>query len=213
MPSDAGTPAEGESGPDVTRLQPRLISDPKMMRALAHPTRIALLEALLLHGSLTATEAGKIIGETPTNCAFHLRTLGRFGVVEEVGVGVGRSRRRPWRLRDAGFSFSEVQEDDEGRQAAAELAQVLIDQRLGRTRAVQALRHLQAPEWQEVLGGLQGVVVGTADEIRELVRQLNEVLDGYADRIRDPALRPPGSQPIEFLIFVQPFIPNIQKDS
>ncbi|WP_116066593.1 winged helix-turn-helix domain-containing protein [Asanoa ferruginea] len=68
------------------------------MRALAHPTRIALIEALRLHSTLTATEASSLIGESPTNCAFHLRALARFGFVEEVGAGPGR--RRPWRALD-----------------------------------------------------------------------------------------------------------------
>jgi DNA-binding transcriptional ArsR family regulator len=42
------------------------------LRALSHPVRLALLEALAT-GPLTATEAGELIDETPTTCSFHLR--------------------------------------------------------------------------------------------------------------------------------------------
>ena len=36
-----------------------------------------------------------MLGESPANCAFHLRTLAKYGFVEEAGGG--RGRERPWR--------------------------------------------------------------------------------------------------------------------
>lgn len=71
--------------------QPRTLTDPQSLRALGHPVRLALLEALLA-GPLTATQAGEIIGESPTTCSFHLRQLARYGFVEEAGGGAGRTR-------------------------------------------------------------------------------------------------------------------------
>ena len=69
------------------------------MRALAHPVRLALLEALTDAGQLTATEAGERVGESPANTSFHLRQLAKYGFVEEAEGGTGR--RRPWKLRAA----------------------------------------------------------------------------------------------------------------
>ena len=60
--------------PRDDRLQLDL-TDPKAMRALAHPLRWALLEALAHAGTLTATQASEMLGESPANGAFHLRTL------------------------------------------------------------------------------------------------------------------------------------------
>ena len=91
----------GPNGPDGagrrTRARPgqRELTDPAVMRALSHPLRLSLLEELIHAGTLTATQAGEILGETPANCAFHLRTLARYGLVEEAGGGKGRER--PWR--------------------------------------------------------------------------------------------------------------------
>src|ERR1700722_14590054 len=48
--------------------QTRQLTDARTLRALTHPVRIALLEALLHGGPQTATEAGERIGETPTTC-------------------------------------------------------------------------------------------------------------------------------------------------
>ena len=160
------------------------------MRALAHPTRIALIEALRLHDTLTATEASAVIGVSPTNCAFHLRALARYGFVEEVGTGPGR--RRPWRALDVPLVFSDVQPDEQSAAAARALSDVLIKHWLGRLQSAQATRHDQPPEWQEVLGGSQTVAHVTVDELRELVADVREVVGRYDDRQRDVSRRPAG---------------------
>jgi len=172
--------------------------DARTMRALAHPTRLALLEVLNLHPSLTATEASELIGVSPTNCAFHLRTLGRYGFVEEVGTGTGR--RRPWRVKETDLRFS----DTEG-EAARALSDVMLDHWLTRIRAVQARRHSLPAEWQEVLGGSQTIVYATPPETKEMVEDLRAVLSRYADRARDPEARPDGTEPVEMLLFAQLF--------
>src|ERR1700685_2468150 len=72
----------------------REVTDPKTMRALTHPVRLALLEALALEGPLTATQAGELIGESPTTCSFHFRQLAKYGFVEEAGIGPAGQRQR-----------------------------------------------------------------------------------------------------------------------
>ena len=47
--------AGGAASPRHGPTERRDISDPRAMRALAHPMRIALLEAIMREGSLTAT--------------------------------------------------------------------------------------------------------------------------------------------------------------
>ncbi|MEV4622695.1 helix-turn-helix domain-containing protein [Asanoa sp. NPDC049573] len=176
------------------------------MRALAHPTRIALLEALRLHETLTATEASTLIGESPTNCAFHLRALARFGFVEEVGTGPGR--RRPWRALDVPLVFSDIQADEPSAAAARALSDVLIRHWLDRLQAAQAVRHTEPAEWQEALGGSQAVVHATVEELREMVADIRAVLGRYDDRLRDVAARPEGSRPVELLLFAQAYSPQ-----
>jgi hypothetical protein len=45
-----------------------------------------------------------MLGESPANCAFHLRTLAKYGFVEEAGDGRGRERPRGPRVRPAKMS-------------------------------------------------------------------------------------------------------------
>ena len=145
-----------------------------LMRALAHPTRLALVEVLSLHDSLTATQASELIDVTPTNCAFHLRVMGRHGLVQEVGRGPGR--QRPWRLVETALGFSDIQADDETSFAARALSDVLISHWLERIRRVQADRHLEPPEWQHVFGGSQSIVFGTLTEVEEMIADIRAVL-------------------------------------
>ena len=71
------------------------LTDPRALRALAHPTRLKLVGLLRREGPLTATQLGDRIGESPSSCSFHLRQLAKWGLVEDAGGGKGRNR--PWR--------------------------------------------------------------------------------------------------------------------
>ena len=113
--------AERELARSMSEL--RELTDPLAMRALAHPTRLALLEALADAGSLTATQASDVVGESPASCSFHLRQLQKYGFVEEAGGGTGR--QRPWKLAHVGMRFPDVQEDPEVAMAAVGLQSVL----------------------------------------------------------------------------------------
>ena len=112
---------------------PREVTDPRAMRALAHPIRLALLEALADAGTLTATEAGERVGESPANASFHLRQLAKYGYVEEAEKGAGR--RRPWKLRQLGLRFTDVHDDPATAEAGRALSRVVHDRYLGARRA------------------------------------------------------------------------------
>ena len=125
------------------------VRDPKTMRALAHPLRMALIEAIgqADTGTLTATEASELLGESPANCAFHLRTLAKYGFVEEAGGG--RGRERPWRLRFRGLELAPPWQDEETRLAAGAAASIWIGRWMERARE-RLMRVLgYPPEWQE----------------------------------------------------------------
>lgn len=172
------------------------------MRALAHPLRIALMEELAHAGTLTATQASEILGESPANCSFHLRTLARYGFVEEAGGGQGRER--PWRLVRVGLSFSDVHEDTETVLAASALAEVFVDRWLDRIRRHMTTRQSLPPEWREVTGPSQHVAYITLDEMRQLDQDIGAILRRYQDRLADPSIRPQDSRPVELIAFAIP---------
>src|SRR4051812_14179823 len=70
------------------------LTDPRALRAVAHPTRLSLVGLLRREGPLTASQAADRLGETPQRCTYHLNQLAKHGLVEEAGGG--RGRERPW---------------------------------------------------------------------------------------------------------------------
>jgi predicted transcriptional regulator len=203
------TPEPG-GGPDDKRGRLKL-TDPKAIRALAHPVRWALLEALGQAGTLTATQASEMLGESPANCAFHLRTLAKYGFVEEAGGG--RGRERPWRESYDGMSLETGPDDPPAMQAAVQaLNQVWLDRML--TRAQRSLTSSAA--WPKALGETLGVTVSreyvTADEARELYTEIQQAFDRLfrADdrsaKRKDPDLRPADAIPVEFMLLAYPVL-------
>ena len=179
----------------------REVDDARALRAMAHPVRLALLEALA-DGELTASEAAQRVGESPASCSFHLRQLAKYGFVEEAGRGPGR--RRPWRRAYTSMRFGLVHDDRETAAAAETLSSVLLTRSLERLQRAVAGRHLEPPEWLEVTGQSQFLLYVTADELRALDDEVTAVLRRFAGRVADPSSRPHAARAIEVLLFAHP---------
>jgi DNA-binding transcriptional ArsR family regulator len=174
------------------------LTDPRAMRALAHPLRLALLELLWREGSVNATEAGEELGESQASCSFHLRQLAKFGFVEEV-EGV-RGRARPWRLSRRGMRVSNVQDDPEAEIAWAALERLLRDRQMGRYRRWLEGRSGYSRPWQEAAFHSHRVAWLTPQELERAAEQITAVLlDLFPERRDDPAARPAGALPVELL--------------
>ena len=207
----ARTGRRGQDGPRPRddRLQLDL-TDPKAMRALAHPLRWALLEALGHAGTLTATQASEMLGESPANCAFHLRTLAKYGFVEEAGGGKGRER--PWRQAYRRLSWQARQGDEQFRLAGQALNQIWLDRVLSRARRSLAATASWPEGFEDDLGGSTSMLYVTPDEARELYGELMKTVErtiGQEHRFterKDPARRPPGAVPVEFVLLGYPVL-------
>ena len=187
--------------PDIRQL-----TDARTMRALAHPVRIALLEALTLEGPKTATEVGELIGESPTTCSFHLRQLARYGMVEEAGGGKGRAR--PWRASSLGFSFASSHDEPERDVAANALVHLVRERQLGRYREWIETRATYPREWRDAAGNSEYLCYLTVEELAQLNADLGALLaDRFVERLKHPSNRPEGSVPVEVLLFSYPLRP------
>jgi hypothetical protein len=185
--------------------EPRTITDPTVMRALAHPVRTALVELLAVLDTLTATQASELLGESPANCAFHLRTLAKYGFVEEAGGG--RGRERPWKATTRDISITTTQADPQAAMAADVLTRMWFEQWVERARQLFVSKS-SLPGWDHASGWQRNAVFITAEETVELRRQISALLKAYEVRKDDPALRPPGALPVEWSVFVSP-IPEL----
>ena len=164
------------------------ITDPTVMRALAHPVRMALIELFGVHPTLTATQASEALGESPANCAFHLRTLAKYGFVEEAGGG--RGRERPWRASTKSQRIrlrSSDLDSEQARVAAGALEQVWHDRVLARIRDVFVNRRW-SPEWEDAAGSSTTLAFLTPEELQTVQDEINAIFVRHWDERRlDPA--------------------------
>lgn len=177
------------------------ITDPKAMRALAHPVRLAALERLQRHGPATATQLSPHVGATPSVTSWHLRHLAGFGLVRDAEAGADRRERR-WEAVARGYRF-EVPEDEEGRAAAQVLAGEMFASRaeLPMRWLTETAPHLE-PEWiGAAMSNNTGIVV-TAEELAALKDAMEELLAPYVTRA--PAQRPPDGRGVRMLLYALP---------
>jgi len=178
--------------------RPRELTDPKAMRALAHPVRLQLLEELADAGTLTATEAAERLGESPSNVSFHLRQLAKYGYVVEAEGATGR--RRPWKLKSLGMRWTDVHDDQEVAGAARELGRVQFDRYLERARRALEERYAQPEAWRAVTGVNQMRLYLTPEELKQIDEELLEILLGrFADRRTRSADQPEDAERVEIL--------------
>ncbi len=182
-------------------METRRLTEPADLKALAHPLRMELLGHLVLEGPATATQLAEALGESPSNCSWHLRKLAEHRFVEEVPDSPGRSR--PWRAVSVGLSWDD-EEDSETGAAARELSEVLLAREVDRLRASRAAADQQAPEWRRAGCFAQAATWLTAEEATELSARITELLMSYSDRLDRPADRPEGSRLVSLVGWLAP---------
>jgi DNA-binding transcriptional ArsR family regulator len=184
----------------------RDITDPLAMRAVAHPMRIALLEALMREGPLTATRAAELLDDSPGNMSWHLQTLAKYGFVEDAGDGRGRSR--PWRLVALTHNF-ETGMADPARAAAGEALESSFQERnIRRLREWWSQRRSYPAKWRKAAFVTDALTYLTAEEMTQIGEDIRTILLQYRDRSRDKSARPPDALPVHLVAFGHPVPPT-----
>jgi DNA-binding transcriptional ArsR family regulator len=140
------------------------------VRALAHPLRLRMLEALG-QGAATASMLARDLGESSGATSYHLRALAAAGIiVEDLERRKGRER---WWKRDperVGLISSAPAEDPEYDAAVAQLESTMIgrDEDALRRYVHQRGENQHSDSWRETafIGGW--MVYATQEEVEEL---------------------------------------------
>src|SRR6185437_4219566 len=183
---------EQVTGRSITRLDNAMA-----LRAYAHPVRMKLILALRTRGPLTATQAGRLLGESSGTCSFHLRQLAKYGLVEETGGGTGREK--PWRATTTSTAWDELQEAPEAAAAAGLLSEVLAESYFAQLMRWLEVRPGESEQWQQAAFIGDRLLWVTADELAQVGRDLAAVVDKYFERQVKPELRPPGARLATYL--------------
>jgi len=180
------------------------LTDPKMMRALAHPARIAIWMHIGLRGPATATECAEVAGLSPSACSYHLRTLARYGFVEEDRTAATDGRERPWRAKLLAFTIEDRPDEPAAGRVASRLLAENMRESVEEIRARYLDRKSEYPaDWQAAAGELFSVAHVTPEELNELRTEVLDVLNRY---IRlDEAERSPGALPVRIMLDMFPW--------
>jgi predicted ArsR family transcriptional regulator len=181
------------------RIEP---TDPRALRAYAHPIRMSLIGLLRREGPKTATEAAAAIGESVASCSFHLRQLARYGVVEEVGGRHGRAK--PWRATAPATAWSSDPDDREMAAAATMLDRAMLDRYHRQVSTWLDHRREQPAEWRRAGQSSDHLLRLTADEAKRLVEQYEALLAPFREREQHPE----ASRPVHLIHLVLPAVPG-----
>jgi predicted transcriptional regulator len=199
--ADTAFPADRDAR-GVTRL-----TDPRALRAYAHPVRLALIGLLRTEGPLTATRAAELLGESSGTTSFHLRQLAKYGLVEEAAGGTGREK--PWQATAQLTDVPTGTDDPELAAAGRQLRSVLAQQHFARlTRWLDRSQQEPAP-WREAAEFTDRLLYLAPEELTELNGRVTALLDQYLDRLVEPELRPAGARRVSYLLFAFPDDPRL----
>jgi DNA-binding transcriptional ArsR family regulator len=177
------------------------LQDSRDIRALAHPARIAIIDALGSGEELTATECAVLTGLSPSATAYHLKMLERYDFAEPAPARAD-GRDRPWRATGRQRSVDLEPTTPAGAAAAATVALAFFD----RSRAVGAefiaTEHEEPQEWQNVAALANAELWLTAEETRDLAAALSAAIARY--RARAVPDRPEGSRQVRVMTMVSP---------
>ncbi|WP_353951433.1 helix-turn-helix domain-containing protein [Knoellia sp. S7-12] len=155
------------------------ITDPRALRALAHPARQRLITELFSGEVLTATEAAALVDLTPSATSYHLRALEKWGVVERDS-STSDARERPWRSTATTISILPEAHRAAGRDLSrSSLAKWFVGLDAGLDRLAASLE-----TGDETGMTSRGRLWVTDAELEELKKQLDEVFRAHRGRTR-----------------------------
>lgn len=185
---------------DAVRLR-----DPRHIRALAHPARMAIIDALASGDELTATECAALTGLSPSATAYHLQFLERHGFAEPAPAR-SDGRERPWRAAERRTAFELDSSTPAGAAATTTVALAYFDRTRAVGEAFMATEHDEPEEWRDVASLANTDLWLTADEARAVTSALAAVLEPYRGRALSD--HPEGGRRVRVMNVVVPHRKN-----
>lgn len=174
------------------------ITEPRAIRALAHPLRLDLIELLGALGDATAAQCARRLGTSQASCSFHLRQLAKYGVVIESERSRD-ARERPWRLAELEQSWS-----SEAGTPADKLRSVFVDREARHMLGWTGRRREESAPWRRAafLGGM--TLPLTPSELDRVGAELRAILDRYVARLGKPMEWPQDARLVRLLLSAVP---------
>ena len=162
-----------------------VLTDARVLEALAHPVRLDLLGYLMSHESATASACARAVGDTASNCSYHLRVLARHGLVRRGESADGRER--PWRAALTGFDVDADERDPEARAALGAVMAAALQRDQRRAREYLTHRDEVAAAWRDADAYSSYTLRVSPAELERLVGAVDALLRPYIAATRGDA--------------------------
>jgi DNA-binding transcriptional ArsR family regulator len=176
------------------------LQDPREIRALAHPARMAIIDALASGDELTATECAELTGLSPSATVYHLKLLERYGFAEPAPAR-SDGRERPWRATPQRRIDLDAS-TPAGAAATAAVGLALFDRSRAVGEAFLATAHHEPGEWRDAALLTNADLWLTVEETRKVAAALDAALAPYRGRVL--ADRPDGSRRVRVMNMAVP---------
>jgi Helix-turn-helix domain len=174
------------------------ISDPKRLRAMAHPLRWKLIALIDSEQTATATRCAEVLGESVASCSYHLNMLAKYDYIEEAPGGQGREK--PWRLTSREQSFSGEGLGVAGQLAAEAAGEAFLDFEVESMRASRRRKSREPEAWRKATGIAASSTYLTPAEAAELRAHLLELTARHDDRWANPDQRPSDARQVRVFL-------------
>jgi len=174
----------------------QLSIDMTSLKGLAHPLRVAIIEALSTFGAATASQLGERLGESSGATSYHLRQLEKHGFVAE-NTALGNGRERFWERKPQDISLNVTDfEPNSAERAAA----VTLEREWDRSRAATIAEFSRRGPTELEDGWYNSSTIDTTnvrltkEQLEALVAEIHAITLRYSLEFKSAT---PGSRPVQ----------------
>jgi DNA-binding transcriptional ArsR family regulator len=172
------------------------IRSPEALRAIAHPVRLRLYEALMASGPATGAALAQDVPGAPGSLSYHLRQLAQHGFIEEAPELASDGRERMWRAVPGGAHWEEDDLDASPatREVATAAQLVFLARQQDRLRTwLRRDSDRFSKAWRSSAFAKDIVLHLDAEELAALSDELDAVVERWMERSRAHRQQAPRS--------------------
>lgn len=192
--------------PAASALRDERDLDLASLKALAHPLRVQIFDALSIYGCFTASGLAERLGESSGATSYHLRQLEKHGLVREV-ADRGTSRERWWERTPGSVNIGsdEATATPAGRSAATTIfRQMRYTEEKLLTEYVEASMEEKSGGWHDAAAIASLNTRLTAEQLHAFVTEVMALTEKYITPFKSQDV--PGALPVHVVFNAFPVI-------